>query len=81
MPAHTLQTAPLRHPTSEAEPVAAPQAVEVRTRFDGRWTRGFELIGTDLDHEERPYILRRRSDHAILPITFSADEIRPVSGA
>ncbi len=51
-------------------------AVEVRTRFDGRWASGFELIGTETDDNGERYLVRRRSDHAILPATFARDEIR-----
>jgi hypothetical protein len=46
--------------------------VEVRNRYDGRWAEGFEVI------EERPagYLLRRRSDGAVLPELPSRD-VRP----
>ena len=48
--------------------------VEVRNRFNGSWTSGFEVAGaTDPDH----YELRRRSDHAVLPAQFTTRELRP----
>ncbi len=45
------------------------QIVEVRNRFDGRWNEGFEVV------EERPagYLLRRRSDGAVLPEVSTRD--------
>ncbi|HEY8217851.1 MAG TPA: hypothetical protein VIH82_12000 [Acidimicrobiia bacterium] len=51
--------------------------VEVRTRFDQRWTRGFEvadvLPGTE--GGER-YRIRRRSDDSVLPTEFGSEEVR-----
>ena len=46
--------------------------VEVRRRFDGSWTRGFEIAGTTEDG----YLLRRLSDGSVLPVAFSAEELR-----
>ena len=46
--------------------------VEVRNRYDQRWTRGFEVLEVVSDG----YIVRRLSDGAMLPITFSPDEVR-----
>jgi hypothetical protein len=45
------------------------QIVEVRNRYDGRWTEGFEVV------EERPtgYVVRRRLDGATLPELPSKD--------
>ncbi len=46
--------------------------VEVRNRFDSRWTRGFvvaEVIGDG-------YRIRRSSDDQVLPSAFTADEVR-----
>jgi hypothetical protein len=54
-------------------PVDAP--VEVRTRFDGHWCRGFtvaEVIDAP-DHDR--YRLRRLADGAILPAVFTGDDI------
>lgn len=50
--------------------------VEVRTRFDQRWTRGFE-VAEMLAHEDGSrYLIRRRSDDSVLPSEFGSDEIR-----
>jgi hypothetical protein len=48
--------------------------VEVRTQYQGHWTRGFEIHDGD---EDRGYVLRRRSDRAVLPVRFSVDEVAP----
>jgi hypothetical protein len=47
--------------------------VEVRSRFDGSWCRGFEIVGV-LDGGES-YRIRRVSDGVVLPVTISADDI------
>jgi hypothetical protein len=52
----------------------APGAeVEVLTRFRGDWTRGFEVASI----ESGRYCIRRRSDRALLPATFAAQQVRP----
>jgi len=47
--------------------------VDVRSRFVGSWTHGFEIA------EAVPggYRLRRISDGSVLPDVFSAEELRP----
>ena len=54
--------------------------VEVRSRFESRWTRGFEVAdqvdGERDDHGEAMYKVRRRSDGSILPVTFSEADLR-----
>ena len=55
--------------------VAGPvvgELVEVATRFTGSWSRGFVVAGV----EHQAYRLRRLSDGHLLPITFSAHELR-----
>lgn len=47
--------------------------VEVRNRFDGRWTRGFVV---DEVLADGGYRIRRTSDDQLLPSTFSSDEVR-----
>jgi hypothetical protein len=47
--------------------------VEVRSRFDGRWARGFEVETHDADG----YTVRRLSDGTVLPVVFTDDEVRP----
>lgn len=48
------------------------ELVEVATRFTGSWSRGFVVA----DVEGHAYRLRRLSDGHLLPITFSAHELR-----
>jgi hypothetical protein len=47
--------------------------VEVRTRFDGRWAPGFEIVSIDHDHCR----VRRRSDGVVLPTPFRSADVRP----
>ena len=47
--------------------------VDVRSRFVGAWSRGFEVEEAVADG----YRIRRLSDGAVLPDVFSEDEIRP----
>ena len=46
--------------------------VEVRQRFDGRWSHGFLVESANEDG----YILRREYDGKILPDRFSPDDVR-----
>jgi hypothetical protein len=46
--------------------------VEVRNRFDGAWTRGFEVV----EVVKEGYRLARLSDGSVLPVTFAADDVR-----
>jgi hypothetical protein len=46
--------------------------VEVRNRLDGRWAKGFEVLGAD----PSGYRLRRLSDGNELPLVFSDDDVR-----
>lgn len=46
--------------------------VEVRQRFDGRFTKGFEVVSADGDG----YVIRRLSDGAVLPVAFARTDIR-----
>jgi len=48
--------------------------VEVLTRYERHWASGFEIAAVDPDHR---FLLRRRSDGAVLPASFAANEIRP----
>jgi len=50
--------------------------VEVRSRFDQRWARGFELVEVVQDEGEDRYRIRRRSDGSVLPALFIDDDIR-----
>jgi hypothetical protein len=50
--------------------------VEVRSRFEQRWSRGFEICEVvDSDGHDR-YRVRRRSDGSVLPVLFDADDLR-----
>ena len=50
--------------------------VEVRSRFDQRWARGFELVEVVQAEGEDRYRIRRRSDGSVLPALFIDDDIR-----
>lgn len=50
--------------------------VEVRSRFDQRWARGFEVTDVVEEGGARRYRLRRRSDGSVLPVLFDADDVR-----
>jgi hypothetical protein len=57
--------------------VEAGTRVEVRSRFDRAWARGFEVAEAVAVGDQDPgYRVRRRSDGSILPVVFSAEEVR-----
>lgn len=66
--------------TSDDDPGRQPEPprlqpgdrVEVRNRFDGRWARGFEVIG----HTPGGYRVRRLSGGDELPTTFDEEDVR-----
>ena len=49
--------------------------VEVRSRYDGRWNRGFEIAEELSAHA---YRVRRLSDGSVLPAEFSPEDVRQV---
>jgi len=54
--------------------------VEVRSRFESGWTRGFE-VADRVEIESGPggeavYKVRRRSDGSILPVNFVESDLR-----
>lgn len=54
--------------------------VEIRTRFDGKWVGGYEVVETTEPTRpgQRPRVrVRRRADGRVLPATFTPDEVRP----
>jgi hypothetical protein len=65
-------TGPSGGPSTGPPPLAPDTRVEVRTRFDQRWTRGFEVVAV----EEGGYRLRRLSDGSELPTLFFRDDLR-----
>jgi hypothetical protein len=70
---------PRLHPNRQVD---AGTRVEVRTRFDRRWSAGFEVDAVIAQSEPESgagglrYRIRRRSDDSILPTEFGADEVR-----
>jgi len=52
--------------------------VEVRSRFDHRWARGFEVDAVVAEAAGSPeqYQVRRRSDGSVLPSLFVDEEVR-----
>jgi hypothetical protein len=53
--------------------------VEVRSRFESRWTRGFEVADRVNENDaggEPMYKVRRRSDGSILPVSFAEADLR-----
>ena len=53
--------------------------VEVRSRYDRRWARGFEvaeLLEPASNADDHRYRIRRRSDGSVLPTKFDAEEVR-----
>ncbi len=53
--------------------LTAGTRVDVRNRFVGGWSHGFEVA----DHVEGGYLIRRMSDASVLPDVFSEDDVRP----
>ncbi|MGZ4734855.1 MAG: hypothetical protein ACXVKA_12015 [Acidimicrobiia bacterium] len=50
--------------------------VEVRSRFNRAWARGFEVAEQVPADEGLRYRVRRRSDGSVLPVLFDDDELR-----
>jgi len=59
-------------PAEMGESLEAGMRVEVRSRFDQRWSRGFELVAVT----EGGYRLKRLSDGMELPTEFSPEDVR-----
>lgn len=55
-----------------AELLAVGTLVEVRSRFDQHWARGFEVAS----HRGAEYELRRLSDGELLPVDFCSEAVR-----
>ena len=53
-------------------PLAPGTRVDVRNRYQGTWTRGFEVA----EFTEAGYRIRRLSDGSILGELFSRDDVR-----
>jgi hypothetical protein len=52
--------------------VEAGTRVEVRSRFDQSWARGFEVA----ERTDQGYRIKRLSDGVVLPTEFSDDDVR-----
>ena len=50
--------------------------VEVRSRFEAAWSRGFEVAECVGEERHWQYRVRRRSDGSILPVLFEEDDLR-----
>jgi hypothetical protein len=50
--------------------------VEVRSRFDQAWARGFEVAEQVPFDQGLRYRVRRRSDGSVLPALFDDHEVR-----
>jgi len=48
----------------------------VRSRFESRWSRGFDIAESELAAGGQKYKVRRRSDGSILPVVFTEDDVR-----
>jgi hypothetical protein len=62
---------PAENPTPPLEPGTS---VEVRSRYDAQWKRGFEIAAI----EDQLYRIYRQSDRSILGAAFRASDVRPV---
>ena len=51
--------------------------VQVRNRFNRRWSSGFVVAEPAEDPAHDPVRIRRVSDNAVLPIPFEPAEVRP----
>lgn len=60
--------------TDLRDDIGAGTTVEVRSRFDQRWTRGFTVV----DVTDDGYVLRRQSDGSVLPAWFPREQLRPL---
>jgi hypothetical protein len=70
----TLRTT-ASEPAISSEPMiafAVGTSVDVKNRYIGSWSRGFEIAG----HVEEGYLVRRLSDGSILPDALSYHEVR-----
>ena len=52
--------------------------VDVRNRFDGRWSTGYRVDAVVADDDGYRFKLRRLSDGAVLPALFAEDVLARV---
>ncbi len=50
--------------------------VEVRNRFEAKWSRGFEVAEEQRAPDTERYRVRRRSDGTVLPAWFNGTDLR-----
>ena len=50
--------------------------VEVRNRFEARWSRGFEIAAIIEAQQGLEYTVIRRSDRTVLPTAFTEQDLR-----
>jgi hypothetical protein len=60
------------HKATSGDVLAAGTAVDVRSRYVGAWTSGFEVAEPVKDG----YRVRRLSDGSVLPDVFTNDDVR-----
>jgi hypothetical protein len=75
----TVRVTPAELSSSNEQPEGV--GTEVWCRFQNRWIGGFEIAETLHDGNERRFKIRRNSDGYILPVTFSAGDVRPTKPA
>ena len=63
--------------SSRSDALSAGTPVDVRSRFLGDWSRGFEVAERVAD---QGYRIRRMSDGTVLPDVFDDQDIRPQRG-
>ncbi len=59
-------------PAERGESLEAGMRVEIRSRFDQHWARGFEVV----DVTDGGYRVKRLSDNEVLPAEFAPDDVR-----
>ena len=64
-----------RSPTDISRSIAVGTAIEVRSHFRAKWSRGFEIAEETRDG----YWVRRTSDRYVLPVQFSGHDLRRVT--
>jgi hypothetical protein len=55
-----------------ADTLVVGDKVEIRSHFDDRWARGFEIV----EVTDQGYTVKRMSDGELLPVVFAADDVR-----
>jgi hypothetical protein len=61
------------HPIDPTNAIEVGTSVDVKNRFIGSWSCGFEIA----ELVEDGYMIRRNSDGSVLPDSLSFDEVRP----